>query len=109
MLDTSPSATARWTEVLDGLESSIPGPGALTTDRSIDPAAPFHPPEGLGPLPVELHERARRVLDGLEAAMGDVVAAQRAIVDELEQLSTPSRRSVGAPDSPAPSLVDHDA
>ena len=74
-----PDATLeRWTALLDELERDVRNAGARD-------GAPWHPPAGLGPLPVELISRAR-----------ELAAAQEQAMTKLHEEQNSTRRHLGA-------------
>lgn len=84
----------RWEEVLDTLEDGIAT--ALTAlDHPDAPMKAFlwSPPEGLGPLPEHLKDRAEQILESQESLNARMVAERQAAGRHLEALrSIPDRR-----------------
>lgn len=100
-------ATPDWEEVLEGMERRVAqGERYLAGERvEIDR---FVRPAGLGPLPVELGERARAVLAAtkeiehrFEMAMGDVAYRSYCLNQAKSRVAT-----VFAPGRPSPVYVD---
>jgi hypothetical protein len=70
---------AAWTEALDALELDVETVESLLDDehrsRELPLADPWHPPAGLGPLPLDLRPRADAILTRqLAAAQAAAVA-----------------------------------
>lgn len=63
---TGPRWHAAWREALDRLEADVTAAEALLADehrlRDLPVPDPWHPPAGLGPLPLDLRVRADDVL-----------------------------------------------
>ena len=70
---------AAWVAALDALEADVAAVEALlTADHQLRDAPvtdPWSPPEGLGPLPLDLRPRADAILSRQIAAAGAVVTA----------------------------------
>jgi hypothetical protein len=84
----------RWDEVLDTLEDGI-----ATAITALDnPEAPMHaflwsPPEGLGPLPEHLRDRAEQIVESQQALNDRMAAERKAAGKHLEAIrSIPERR-----------------
>jgi hypothetical protein len=79
-----------WPEVLDDMERRLDD-----VDRELSsggPAvAPFALPDDLGPLPVDLRERARRALTETRARQTEVEAARDRVAAALRQSRTVPR------------------
>lgn len=72
-----------WAAALEALELDTDRAEQLLRDRAWDtmPAsmlAPFTPPDGLGPLPLTLADRARRLLERQLHVAGELVTAMHA-------------------------------
>ena len=83
-----------WSEALDGLEADLTAVEEfLRTDqflRDTPPTDPWTPPEGLGPLPLDLRPRADRVIarqlaaaEGMARAMA-INRRQAAMTNKIE-------------------------
>ncbi|WP_433610088.1 hypothetical protein ACQP2P_40170 [Dactylosporangium sp. CA-139114] len=53
---------AAWAAALDAMELEADAVEQLLRHRELPPQMVFTPPEGIGPLPLELTERARRLV-----------------------------------------------
>lgn len=86
---TDPGWRSAWTEALDRLELDVSAVEALLADvhRADDTPVvdPWSPPEGLGPLPLDLRPRA----DG-------ILKRQTAAAQQLAQALIGTRRQVAA-------------
>jgi hypothetical protein len=81
-----------WSEILDRLEADI----ALAVSGG-EPA-PWNPPAEAGPLPAELADRARRVLDAQLESMTMLGKVRNDALVHLDALSTvPDSRSSARP------------
>ncbi|WP_069386622.1 hypothetical protein [Cellulosimicrobium cellulans] len=69
------AATAAWAGVLDDLEAMAAGSGGDADDDAVARLLAWTPPEGLGPLPPSLVERALDVVARLGGAVGSLHAA----------------------------------
>ncbi|HET9517197.1 MAG TPA: hypothetical protein VFO77_05690 [Actinoplanes sp.] len=96
-----------WVAALNALEADVEAVEQMITDehRSQDlPAAtPWQPPEGLGPLPLDLRPRADAILARQLAA---AQAATTAITSNRRQTAFAARVEVGTPGKATPSYVD---
>jgi hypothetical protein len=74
-----------WTQALDALELDVAATEAMLEGEHVadehPPADPWRPPQGLGPLPLDLRPRADRIL-----------ARQLAAAEELSRLVVTNRR-----------------
>jgi hypothetical protein len=79
-----------WPEVLDDIEERL-----ADVDRELrtgGPAvSPFALPSGLGPLPADLRERARRALGQTQARQAEAEQARDRLGDALRQGRTATR------------------
>ncbi|MCY0903377.1 hypothetical protein [Arthrobacter sp. H14-L1] len=76
-----------WARILDRLEEQLTDPEVL-----------WHPPADAGPIPVELIERARRLLVDQHAAVGHLERQQRETAQHLAAIqSVPESTGVGRP------------
>jgi hypothetical protein len=79
-----------WHDVLDDMERRLDD-----VDRELrtggPPVSPFELPAELGPLPVELQERARLALRQTRSKQAEVEAARDRIADALRQSRTVAR------------------
>ncbi len=97
-----------WTRALDALEADVVDVEAMLADdhrlRDAPPGNPWSPPQGLGPLPLDLRPRADAILARQIAAaqaIGLVIATNRqqaALVEHIED----GRRA----NPPRPAYVD---
>ncbi|HET9143751.1 hypothetical protein [Actinophytocola sp.] len=103
---TSTSWQGAWAAALDRLESDVASAEALLAEdhllRELPPAAPWQPPAGIGPLPVDLRPRADQVL-----------ARQLAVAERLAAVMTGTARQVAVlgridrgQEAPRPNYVD---
>ena len=97
-----------WDEALDALELEADQVERMLADRSSwaveDPklAAPFEPPAGLGPLPLGLADRARRLLQRQLALSAELTVAMAA----TRQQAALAARLRRADADPRPIFVD---
>jgi hypothetical protein len=95
-----------WTAALDRLECDVASAEALLAEehllRELPIADPWHPPAGLGPLPVDLRPRADQVL-----------ARQLAVAERLAAIMTGTARQAAVinridngHEAPRPNYVD---
>lgn len=111
MNDRSPELRV-WTAVLDRVEASlrqVDPDGLLELESEFEAIGGFDPPEGMGAMPEALHERARLLLEAVNATAERVAAARDAIGSELARHQSVPRRPSIVDEPPAPSMVDHDA
>jgi len=90
-----------WMAALDEMEADVAQVEALLADdhraRDLPVADPWAPPEGLGPLPLDLRPRADAILNRQIAATQAVAAAlvtgrrQAEMLSRVESGSTPRR------------------
>jgi hypothetical protein len=101
LTDTGTSWTACWSDALERLELDAERAEQLIqADRMLDVDLPvWEPPQGLGPLPLDLVERAHRILDRHTEAAAALAHAARenrqhaALIDRLE-VGLPERAAV---------------
>ena len=98
------SAPTDWDAALDAFAARLAEQRAAITTRAAD-AGDFTPPEGLGPLPERLRERAARLVEESEAVTAALEAAAARIERELATLE----RSARATPPPIPSFFDQRA
>ncbi|MBG0740286.1 hypothetical protein IV500_12935 [Paeniglutamicibacter antarcticus] len=78
---------AEWDRILDRLEEQLTGSDV-----------PWHPPADAGPIPVELMERARRLLADQHAAVEHLEVQQRQTMQHLTAIqSVPESAGAGRP------------
>src|SRR5689334_2719707 len=89
---------AAWAAALDELELDVVTTEGLLADEHMTREHPltdrWHPPQGLGPLPLELRPRADAVLArqlAAAAAVGQAMVANRQRAALLERLDGPQR------------------
>jgi hypothetical protein len=97
-----------WVAALDALEADVHQVEAMLTEdhrlRDAPVVSPWTPPEGLGPLPLDLRPRADAILSRQIAAAGAVVAA---IAGNRRQAQLAGRIEAGRQAQPArPAYVD---
>ena len=93
-----------WDRALDAFAERLAEQRAAVTARSAD-VGEFTPPEGLGPLPERLRERAMRLIEESEA----VTAALEAAAGRIERELAAIERSARSAPPPIPSFFDHRA
>ncbi|MFP4513420.1 MAG: hypothetical protein ACLFRV_10800 [Acidimicrobiales bacterium] len=111
MSDGSPELRV-WTAVLDRIEAAlrqVDPEGLLDLEAEFEAIGGFDPPEGMGAMPEALHERARQLLEAVNATVERVAAARDAIGSELAGHRSVARRPSVVDEPPAPSMVDHNA
>jgi hypothetical protein len=95
-----------WTSALDALELDVASTEAMLADvhRNADhpPADPWHPPTGLGALPLELRPRADEILTRQLAAAQEIA---RRLTANRQQTAMVARIETGNPVS-RPAYVD---
>lgn len=85
---------ARWTELLDSLETTArdwSAAGDGNEPPAFSTTDPFDPPDGLGPLPRELRARAEAIVDQLEASTAALGARLDALRAEMARVERPRR------------------
>lgn len=88
----SADSIQEWSEILDRLEACI-----AEAFASGEPA-PWNPPDQAGPLPEELADRARRVLDAQLESMTMLRKVRNDALAHLDALSTvPDTQSTARP------------
>lgn len=96
-----------WTAALDALEADVAQVEALLADdhrmRDTPSSDPWHPPAGIGPLPLELRPRADAVLARQVAAAQSVALA---LATNRRQAVVASRIDDGTRGAARPSYVD---
>lgn len=93
------AATAAWAAVLDELEAMAAGSGEHADDDAVARLLAWTPPEGLGPLPPSLVERALDVVARLGGAVGSLhaaMASNRRHARALEAVPTTQDTSAAA-------------
>ncbi|MGO4856815.1 hypothetical protein [Arthrobacter sp. 2MCAF14] len=81
-----------WSEILDRLEANI------AVAVSGGEAEPWNPPANAGPLPEELADRARRILDAQQESMAMLGKVRNDALTHLDALSTvPDSQSSARP------------
>lgn len=96
-----------WTAALDALEADVAQVEAMITEdhrmRDNPTPDPWHPPAGLGPLPLDLRPRADAILARQITAARDLALALGA---NRRHAALASRIEVGTAGAPRPSYVD---
>jgi hypothetical protein len=96
-----------WVTALDELESDVEAVEALLLadqrQRETPPFDPWTPPEGMGPLPLDLVPRADRILTR-QIAAADAVA--RSMSMNRRQSKMTSRIEVGSDGGARPAYLD---
>ncbi|WAH99088.1 hypothetical protein [Arthrobacter sp. MMS18-M83] len=88
----SADSVQEWSEILDRLEADI-----AEAFASGEPA-PWNPPHEAAPLPVELADRARRILDAQLESMAMLGKVRNDALAHLDALSTvPDTQSTARP------------
>lgn len=80
--------TSDWSRWLDRLETSISAQRAAIVEGRHDDVVPGPAPVALGPLPTDLEERARQLLDHNASLTRELAAACAAHGRQLKLLST---------------------
>jgi hypothetical protein len=97
-----------WVAALDALEADVAQIETLLAEdhllRDVPLADPWTPPEGLGPLPIELRPRADAVLARQLAAAG---ALTLALATTRRQAVVAGRIETGSQGAPRPAYVDY--
>jgi|SRR2546430_10221351 len=95
-----------WVTALDALELDVAAAEALLTDdqrvRERPLANPWHPPAGLGPLPLDLRPRADAILTR-QLTAGEAIS--RALATNRRQ-ATLLAKMEGGPEARRPAYVD---
>jgi hypothetical protein len=98
---------AAWTAALDELEADVETVEAILDDdhrrRELPAAAPWSPPVGLGPLPLDLRPRADGIL-GRQLSGAQRLAV--AMTANRRQAAAAARIEVGDAGKATPSYVD---
>ena len=94
---------AEWSRLLDDMERRVDQAERFLAGEDVA-MDDYARPSGLGPLPVELAERARRV-------HGATVDVERRLAEEMERVTTRLRHSATAfgPERPEPVYFDRTA
>ncbi len=96
-----------WVAALDALEADVESVERMIDsehrERDLPAAAPWAPPSGLGPLPLDLRPRADGILARQLAA---AQALSSAIVMNRRQAAVTARVEVGTSGKAVPSYVD---
>lgn len=88
----SADSLEEWSEILDRLEACI-----AEAFAGGEPA-PWNPPDGAGPLPVELADRAHRILDAQIESIAMLGKVRNDALAHLDALSTvPDTRNATRP------------
>jgi hypothetical protein len=98
------TAAGDWDAALDAFAERLAEQRAAITTRAAE-VGEFTPPDGLGPLPERLRERAARLVEESEAVTAALEAAAARIERELAALE----RSARSTPPPIPSFFDHRA
>ncbi|MDN4613424.1 hypothetical protein P5G50_03060 [Leifsonia sp. F6_8S_P_1B] len=91
-------ALAAWTDALERLEQVL---REALAGGAFEPGV-WTPPAGLGPLPVELRERATRLLDAQQHTLRHLADMRRSTARHLSAVRSVPRDASG----PAPVYVD---
>lgn len=95
-----------WAAALDRLEEDVESAEALLAEehrlRELPVADPWHPPEGLGPLPIDLRPRADQVL-ARQLAVAEKLTAL--MINTAKQAAVVGRIDDGR-EVPRPNYVD---
>jgi len=96
-----------WVAALDALELDVVAAEALLTDehrlRDLPMADPWSPPDGLGPLPLDLRPRADTILTRqLSAAL----ALARGLATTRRHATVAERLETGGGGAPRPAYLD---
>ncbi|MGO4102388.1 hypothetical protein AB4Y63_00410 [Leifsonia sp. YAF41] len=93
----SQSDHGAWVALLDELEASL-GEAALGASGAAaeSTSSAWTPPQGLGPIPGDLVDRARDILGGQRELISELLGERRAVGEQLAAL-----RQVPAPQSQA--------
>ena len=95
-----------WSAALDRMAADVASAEALLAEehmlRELPPADPWHPPAGLGPLPIELRPRADQVL-ARQLAVAEKVAAM--MTGTARQAAVLGRIDDGR-EAPRPNYID---
>jgi hypothetical protein len=98
---------AAWAAALDELESDVEQAEALLADdhmqREHPPVNPWRPPQGLGPLPLDLRPRADAILNRQLTAARDIALALGA---NRRHAAFAAKVEGGSDGGPRPSYVD---
>jgi hypothetical protein len=98
----SPEWRKEWEAALDAMEIDISTAETLLTDdqrlREHPPADPWHPPAGLGPLPLDLRPRADAILTR-QIAVAEAIAS--ALVTNRRQAALLGKMKSGPQARPA--------
>ena len=87
----------RWDDVLDAFEDRLVAQAAALELGAPDVLAPFAPPAGLAPLPVDLTQRATQLTQRCRAIEQDIARALQAAGVALDRMtSAPAAAPAGA-------------
>jgi hypothetical protein len=87
----TPPERDAWIALLDELEASL-GEAALGAAHELDSS--WSAPAGLGPIPLDLVDRARDILGGQRELIAELVGERRAVGDQLAALrQVPSQQA----------------
>jgi hypothetical protein len=96
-----------WTAALDELEADVARVEALLLEdhrvRDHPLTDPWAPPEGLGPLPLDLRPRADAILS---RQIATAAAVTRALATNRRQAAMAERIETGGQAAPRPAYVD---
>jgi hypothetical protein len=96
-----------WTQALDALEADVERVEQLLADdhraRELPLVDPWTPPDGLGPLPLDLAPRADAILERQFEAARAIV---QALVSNRRHAAVAARIESGSQGAPRPSFVD---
>ena len=92
-------STTGWEQALERLAQHLAEQRRAVESGDLRALDPFVPEAGLGPLPVELHDRARRLHAECEALVAQLTAARDRTAQDLAALLRPQSDA-------APSYVD---
>jgi hypothetical protein len=97
-----------WAQALDALEADVTAVEAMLAEdhriRDNPVVDPWTPPEGLGPLPIDLKPRADAILARQIAAAQAIAIA---LVSTRKQATVAARIEVGGQGAPRPAYVDY--
>jgi hypothetical protein len=98
---------AAWLAALDELEADVAHVEAMLTDdhlqRDYPVSNPWSPPQGLGPLPLDLRPRADAILTRQLMAARDITLA---LGTNRKQAAVAARIETGLSGAPRPSYID---
>jgi len=77
-----------WDAVLSGMERSLEQAVAFDSEPTVPDVQAWALPSDIGPLPIELRERAERVLDAQNRGVAGLEGRQRTVARHLAALRT---------------------